>query len=294
MAARTKTLYGVISVLVAVLVISSTLTAYYYAQYNQAQANNKNLQNELQNASSKYSSLASNYNGVVSSYDAAKSTYNGSVSSFEKLAAAFNSTSVSFLSISKEFNLTFSLLVSAVSALNTSDSAYVNASKLMTNLWTEYVGIEGQYAQVSSNFETILTNFDSGNNVTLQETIQPVSLSLLTSNVLIDFGNGTRDWFNSTAIQPQWNLYVTMLVITSGNVNATYYPSFGEHLVTGIDGVLNNNAQNDYWEIWTYNSTASWQPAAFGADLLPMYNGSVYAWAYCGPGVQTNSNCTAP
>ncbi len=291
---QSKTLYGIIAVLVAVLVISSTLTVYYYSQYNQTLSSNSNLQSELQSATSKYSTLASKYNGVASSYNSAEASYNGSVSSFEKLASVYNSTSDSFLSVSNEFNMTFSLLVSAVSVLNTSDSAYVNSSKVLTQLWTQYVMVEGQYNQISTSFKTILSSFEADNNVTVQENIQPVSLSLLSSNILLNFGNGTSIWYNDTSIEPQWNLYVTTLFITSGNVNATYYPEYAEHLVTGIDGVLNNNTASDYWSIWTYNATSSWQMAQVGADLLPMYNGSVYGWAYCGPGVRLNPSCAAP
>jgi hypothetical protein len=289
-----KTMYGAITVLVALLVISSTLTAYYYTEYNKASTNNANLSSELASANSSYSALASKYNGELSSYNSARSEYNGSVTSFGNLATAFNSTSSSFLSMSKEFNLTFSLLVSSIAALNTSSSAYINASKTLTQLWTQYLSIQAQYKQAASSFHTILASFDSENNATLPENVQPVSISLFTANILIDFGNGTSIWYNNTSVEPQWNLYVATLVITQGNVNATYYPVYGEHLVTGIEGLQNNNAEGDYWLIWTYNSTALWQSAAVGADQLPMYNGSIYAWGYCGSGVTTNPSCASP
>ena len=271
---QTKTLYGIIAIMVALLVVSSTLTLYYYSEYEQMSSNNNKTLNELQSATSKYSSLAANYNTVLS-------TYNGSVSSFEQLASAYNLTSANFLSVSKEFNLTFSLLVNAVSELNTSEPAYVNASKMLSQLWSEYTTITNQYKELTSNFETILTSFESTNNVTLSEKIQPVSVSLLTSDILIDFGNGTYDWFNNTSIQPGWNFYVATLVVTNGDVNATWYPQYSAHFITGIDGVLNNNAKNEYWFLWTYNSTSSWQAAQVGADQLMMYNGSIYAWTFC-------------
>jgi hypothetical protein len=284
---QAKTLYGIISLLIALLVISSTLATYYYTEYNQASANSTKVESELASATTKYSSLAGEYNGLVS-------TYNGSVSSFERLASVYNSTSASYLSISNVFNQTFTLLVSAISVLNTTDGAYVNASQTLTQLWSQYLAITSQYKQLSSNFETLLTNFENENNVTLHENIQPVPLTLLTSNILLDFGNGTNDWFNGTAVEPQWNFYVATIVITRGNVNASYYPSYSEHLVTGIDGVLNNNALNMYWFLWTYNSTSSWQVAPVGPDLLPMYNGSIYAWTYCKADVNFNPTCTPP
>ncbi len=282
---QSRILYGIISLLVALLVISSTLTVYYYTVYNQASANSSKVESELASATTKYSSLASEYDGLIF-------TYNGSVTSFENLASVYNSTSASFLSVSNVFNQTFTLLVSAVSVLNTSDSAYINASQTLTQLWSQYLAITNQYKQLSSNFEAILSSFENKNNVNLHENIQPVPLTLLTSNILLDFGNGTNVWFNDTAVQPQWNLYIATLVITHGNMNASYYPQYGEHLVTGIDGV--QDTSNDYWLIWSYNSTASWQSPLVGADELPMYNGSIYAWTYCGPDESANPNCSAP
>ncbi len=281
-----KTLYGIMAIMVALLVISSSLTLYYYYEYQQTSLNNNKTVSELQSATSKYSSLASNYNTILS-------TYNGSISSFEQLASAYNLTSANFLSVSKEFNVTFSLLANAVSELNTSEPAYVNASKMLSQLWIEYLTIANQYKELTSNFETILASFEGTNNVTLSEKIQPVSVSLLTSDILIDFGNGTYDWFNNTSVQPGWNFYVATLVVTGGNVNATWYPQYSEHFITGIDGVLNNNAQNEYWFLWTYNATSSWQVAQVGADQLMMYNGSVYAWTYCAENTATYApECT--
>jgi hypothetical protein len=288
LAPPTKTLYGIISLLIALLVISSTLTAYYYTEYSQASANNSKIETELQSATTKYSALAAEYNGVLS-------TYNGSISSFETLASVYNSSSASFLSVSKVFNTTFTLLVSAVSELNTSDGAYVTASSMLTELWNQYLSITAQYKQESSSFQTVLTSFESKNNLTLHENITPISISLLTSDILIDFGNGTNDWFNDTSVQPRWNLYVATLVITSGNVNATYYPEYAEHLVTGIDDVLNSNSEyGPFWFLWTYNSTTSWQVAQVGPDLLPMYNGSIYAWTYCSADSNFNPTCKPP
>lgn len=106
------------------------------------------------------------------------------------------------------------------------------------------------------------------------------------SSVLIDYGNGTRNWFNVTNVQPGTNFYVETEIIAGGQVNSTYYPQYGSHLVTAINGVGNTNSL--YWLLWTYNSTALWQQASVGADQLPVTNGSIFAWSYCG------ANCTQP
>ena len=106
------------------------------------------------------------------------------------------------------------------------------------------------------------------------------------SSTLIDYGNGTREWNNVTNVLPGTNFYVETQIITSGNINATYYPQYQSHFVTAINNVGDSNTLS--WLLWTYNSTASWQEAQVGPDQLQVFNGSVYAWAYCG------ANCTSP
>lgn len=99
------------------------------------------------------------------------------------------------------------------------------------------------------------------------------------SHILIDFGNGTKTWYNDTKFQPGWDVYVATQVITDGHINATYYPPpYSEHLITAIYNVA--EVGTDYWGLWTYNATSSWQMAQVGADDLKVYNGSVYAWAF--------------
>lgn len=289
MSMQSKTAYAIISVLVAMLVISSTLATYYYTEFTSTNSSNAKLNSELAQASDKYSTLASRYNSVLSNY-------NGSVSSFENLASLYNSTSASFLALSTELNQSLSLLVLTVSNLNTSTPAYSEASKELSSLWDQYLSLTEQYGQVTSSFHATLQNFDDRNNITLNQNPESVPVSLLTSNIVIDYGNGTNIWLNSTSIKPGWNFYVATLVITNGNVNATWYPTFTppEHLVSGIDGVMNNVSTNTYWFSWVYNSSSSWQVSQVGVDEIPMYNGSSYAWTYCQADANFNPTCTPP
>lgn len=147
-------------------------------------------------------------------------------------------------------NQTLALLAGTVGAVNTSLPIYEQASSQLSGLWSAYLKLK------------------------------PASANVYSADILLDFGNGTMHWYNGTQVQPGWNLYTATVVLTAGDMQATWYPSFGEHLVNAIDGVSGN--ANTYWIAWTYNSTASWQQASVGADLLPVYDGSVFAWVYCG------------
>jgi len=148
------------------------------------------------------------------------------------------------------YNQTLALLAGTVGAVNTSLPIYGYASSQLSGLWSAYLNLK------------------------------PQSVKLYTADVLFNFGNGTSRWYNNTQVQPGWNLYTTTVVLTGGNMQATWYPSFGEHLVNAMWGVA--GTKTSYWLVWTYNSTALWQQAQVGADNLMVDNGSVFAWTYCG------------
>lgn len=165
------------------------------------------------------------------------------MSQYNHLAANYNSS----LAL---YNETFSLLVGTLAVVNTSLPIYQQASGELSHLWSQYLSLK------------------------------PASSSLYTADILINFGNGTQHWYNNTQVQPGWNMYIATVVLSHGDLQAQWYPQYQEHFISGIDGV--SNSKSMYWFLWTYNSTASWQVAQVGADDLPVYNGSVFAWTYCG------------
>lgn len=166
-------------------------------------------------------------------------------SQYDWLASNYNS----FLSL---YNETFSLLVGTIAVVNTSLPIYQQASVELSQLWSQYLSLK------------------------------PASNSLYAVDILVDFGNGTLHWYNNTEVQPGWNMYTATVVLSHGDLQAQLYHfvSGSEHFVSGIDGV--SNSKTMFWSLWTYNETASWQTAQVGADDLLVYNGSVFAWTYCG------------
>jgi hypothetical protein len=187
----------------------------------------------------------------------AKNEYLGELTAasnkYDELASNYNSS----LSL---YNETFSLLASAIGVMNTTLPIYQQASTELSQLWGQYLSLK------------------------------PASDLLFRADILVDFGNGTRTWYNNTQVQPGWNMYTETVVLSRGALQATWYPQYQEHLVTGIDGV--SNSQTNVWFLWTYNETASWQSAQVGADQLPVYNGSVFAWTYCGESASYAPECT--
>ena len=160
-----------------------------------------------------------------------------------------------------DYGRTLALLASAVANLNTSTPAYQSAAADLSSLWKSY-----------QNLSTF-----SGRKA--------LAYSV---NMLIDFGNGTRRWYNDTSIQPGWNGYVVSLVVLQGNVWASWYPQYGEHFVTGIDGLPQTASKS--WFVWEFGRSG-WTVSTTGADQIQVNNGTVIAWTLCGYDVNYDPTC---
>jgi hypothetical protein len=190
---------------------------------------------------------------VTQSKDHYVSELTTATSEYDSLASNYN-TSLAL------YNATFALLVGAISVVNTSLPIYQQASSQLSQLWGRYLSLK------------------------------PASASLYSADILVEFGNGTKQWHNDTLVQPGWNMYTETVVLTKGDLQAQWYPEYSEHLVEAIDGI--SNTQSMSWFLWTYNETASWQPSPLGADDVPVYNGSVFAWTFCGQTASFAPECT--
>jgi type II secretory pathway pseudopilin PulG len=176
--------------------------------------------------------------------------------------AHYRSLSSSFNSSLSDYGTTLNLLATAVANLNTSTPAYRNASLALSSLW--------------SSFEKLSS---SGGHRALVYGV----------HMLVNFGSGTRRWYNDTATQPGWNGYVVTLVVLNGNVQATWYPLYGEHLVTGIGGVSQSTTKS--WFLWSFTG-GKWASSQTGADQLHINNGTSFAWALCSYDANFNPTCT--
>ncbi len=174
--------------------------------------------------------------------------------------ANYSSLASNFNTLLAKYNQSIFLLASSIAVMNTSLPAFKEASAQLGALWGVY------------------------------QSMNPASRSLLHNNVYFDFGNGTRRWYNGTAIDAGWNMYVETVVLMKGQVAGTWYPAFGEHLITGIGGIP--TSASSYWFFWSYNSTTSWELVPVGADAVLATSGSVYAWTYCGADANFNPTCT--
>jgi len=176
--------------------------------------------------------------------------------------ASYSTLSARYNASLSDYNTTLSLLAGALADLNTSTPAYQNASLELSSLWASYQ----QLASFSGR--------------------RALAYGV---HMLVDFGNGTRRWFNDTSIQPGWNGYIATLVLLGGKLQAVWYPQYGEHLVTAVDGASQTTSAS--WFFWELVNGA-WALSATGADQLQIYNGTSIAWTLCGYDTNFVPTCT--
>lgn len=196
------------------------------------------------------------------------SQYQQQASEKQKYINELNVALASYRSLSSDYgialakyNATISLLADAVANLNTSTPSYHEASAALADLWSSYLTL-------SKNSSASIT---------------------YSARMLVDFGNGTRQWVNGTRTQPGWNAYVATVVLLGGRVQASWYPQYQEHFVEGLDGV--NSGPSNSWFVWEYGKSG-WQVSQTGADGIQVYNGTIFAWTLCGYDSSFNPTCT--
>ena len=181
-------------------------------------------------------------------YTGERSTNEGLVSELGHANQNYSRLATNFNSLLSRYNESLSLLSRSIAVLNTSAPVYMDASKALGSLWQEYLALK------------------------------PSPTHLFHADILIEFGNGSKVWFNSTAVQPGWNAYIATVVLLNGGVDATWYPQFGEHFVTGLGGV--SSQQTNSWFVWNHGN-GGWEVLPTGADQLQVYDGTVFAWTLC-------------
>ncbi len=98
---------------------------------------------------------------------------------------------------------------------------------------------------------------------------------LISVSLGVDYGNGTREWYNNTSAFAG----ETLFDVTKQVANVTYtVSSFG----TMITGINNATAQGSYgWTYWVLNSTTqSWSMVFESVDAHMVANEEAYMWYY--------------
>ncbi|MFQ6085934.1 MAG: hypothetical protein ACE5OY_06705 [Candidatus Bathyarchaeia archaeon] len=96
-------------------------------------------------------------------------------------------------------------------------------------------------------------------------------------NLCIDYGNGSRTWYNETLVPMGCNLLTATKEVA--DVESTFWPEYMASFVDSINGVANNATHYWMWSYWDEGS-GTWAHGQVGADLYPLSPGHRALWRY--------------
>ncbi len=111
-----------------------------------------------------------------------------------------------------------------------------------------------------------------------------LSVSGERANLLVDFDNGTRVWFNIT-VPRDWNYYNVTTKVTEGDIVARWFGyTIQSHFIYKILGFGCDPDQFScpgYWSLWVWNETGyCWDYSIKGVDLLQVSTIGMVAWRF--------------
>jgi len=93
-------------------------------------------------------------------------------------------------------------------------------------------------------------------------------------NLLVEFNNGTKVWYNGTLVPIGWSLFnLTLRAI--GEVE--YQTIYGSVLITEIMGKRSSGSFFWLWYSWN-SSSKDWDLGMVGADQYVLHEGDTLAW----------------
>lgn len=251
---------------------ASAFAGYYYLQ-------NRNYAEQLDSTQGSLNKVASSYNEAITKYDQLLSDY-----------------------APLRGNYSFPLGVNFTHLMSPLENLIANLGKNYTNLFAQE-DLNKTYVQLLTNFQTqeggnvtrdrfgeLLNEYYSlFNLVALRELGRSVSeAATLSVNILIDYGNGTREWHNGTSVSAGYTLFKLTQEIAV--IDYKYYAELepGHIMIDSINGKAKySNYTNPlfYWGyswIWFYWDTNQnkWISGPVGCDAWLLKDGGVYKWNY--------------
>jgi len=108
-----------------------------------------------------------------------------------------------------------------------------------------------------------------------QDTLKELAKHTIFVNMLIDYGNGTRLWYNNTRIPVGATLFNATKMIAEIEYEKYEWGIF----ITAINTVRGDQSHFWLWHIWD-SAKKQWEPGPVGADAFILRDGDTVSWAY--------------
>lgn len=146
--------------------------------------------------------------------------------------------------------------------------------------FVQYNTYQNEYENLANEFNTLsdaivdLSDTLSGSIGDISEIMEFIPLKV---NILLSYGNGTKIWYNNTAVPLGSTAFTALLAITD-----IKYTDYGEELgilVTSINGRVGNSTHG--WLYWGWDAENSkWELPEYSASKYILHRGDTIAFAY--------------
>ena len=151
--------------------------------------------------------------------------------------------------------------------------AVIVIGSLATMAWYYGPSLTGGF----STTRKVVTPSTGGGSTTHQNNSEMVS-------VLLNFGNGTRVWYNDTTVPSNYDFYNVTYQVTNGNVVADWDDLQKSEFVFEIMGYGCHRDQyfcGGYWSLWVWNQdNGCWNYSIVGISSLKVSQFRMIAWVF--------------
>jgi uncharacterized protein (UPF0333 family) len=254
-------------------VLASSIAGYFYLQNTMNSEQIAENQQSINTMSTAYNEAMAKYNELLSDYSVLQGNYSFSVNT------NFTLLTSSFLNLLNKVKGNFSSLLTDQKDLN--ETHYALQSKSQTFL------LRGNVTR--AEFGELLDEcYEFLNLLAIRELSKTISeITTLTVNICIDYGNGTVEWHNKTAIPAGSSLF--QLTQKVAPINFTYDALMkpGHIRITSI----NNKTEYTHTEpvysegaawLWYYwdDNKQEWVFGPVGCDAWMLKDGGIYKWSF--------------
>lgn len=154
------------------------------------------------------------------------------------------------------------------------EEAILNKIKVKLNDLTSNL-METLEIAIYSNNENIITKINEC--IENLEEILNLTKETITINIGIDYGNGSRIWFNSTRVKLGSTLFNATIKIAKVKYTAYPYGIF----IDSINNLENNPSKSMYWIWWYWSSKENkWKLGQVGCDKYILTDKITVIWYY--------------
>jgi len=131
-----------------------------------------------------------------------------------------------------------------------------------------------EYASLSGNQEIAKAIEEIGNDTIKVNRVLGGEVKV---RILLDYGNGSRIWYNETIISNGETLFKAMTKALKMTYKTYQYGVF----IESINNVYNDPNRNMYWMWWRWDSEKKiWILGSISCDKYIPVNGEIFAWKY--------------